>query len=179
MSNASSVRLLRIVRCNGFEQLERCGSHNLDSQVKRAMSDDENQHSDFPDLVPDASDDEEEQSEKEDEVKEEEEEEEFDLGTASGTDASLLGRYLIVFLHALILIYFAVGEEIDSDEFQSNGYQQFQSYGFDKDCFDGSGPTVRVRRLPAVVSMAYLRRRTQFISINTCMVYRRNALDHD
>ena len=114
------------------------------------MSDEEDQDSDFPDLVPDGSDDEEERSEKEDEAKEEEEEE-FDLGIASGTDASLLGRNLIVFLHALILIYFAVGEEIDSDEFQSDGYRQFQSDGFDKDgfiLFNGSGPTVRVRRLP-------------------------------
>ena len=123
-------------------------------------------------------------------------------------------------------------EAIDSDEFQSNGYRQFQSNGFDKDGFDGSGPTFRVRRLPAVVlsnpkfgtfytnegaewenkllrdrmerhcikvtyrtqehydtTMAHISkfgitvmaclRRTQFISINTCIVYRSNALDHD
>ena len=86
---------LRIVRCNGFEQLERCGSHHLDSHVSHAMSarniDEEDQDSNFPDLVPDGSDDEEERPEKEDEEKEEEEEEEFDSGTASGTDAGLLG----------------------------------------------------------------------------------------
>ena len=60
---------LRIVRCDGFEQLERCGSHNLDSHVSRATSDEEDQDSDFPDLNPDGSDDEEEQSEQEDEEK--------------------------------------------------------------------------------------------------------------
>jgi hypothetical protein len=36
----------------------------------------------------------------------------------------------------MIPIYFAVEEAIDSDE-------------FDKDSFDGSGPTVTVRQLPA------------------------------
>jgi hypothetical protein len=29
---------LSIVRGNGFEQLERCGSHHLDSHIRKAMS---------------------------------------------------------------------------------------------------------------------------------------------
>ena len=140
---------LRIVRCDGFEQLERCGSHNLDSHVSRATSDEEDQDSDFPDLVPDGSDDEEEQSEKEDEEKEEEEEEEFNSGSASGTDADY--HWLTIFLHALISICFAVEEESDSDAIQSNGFRRIQPDGFDRDGYDGSGPTLRVRRLPAVV----------------------------
>ena len=139
---------LRIVRCDGFEQLERCGSHNLDSHVSRATSDEEDQDSDFSDLVlvPDGSDDEEEQSEKEDEAKEEEEEEEdFDSGSASGTDADYF--WLTIFLHALISICFAVEEASDSDEIQSNGFRRIQPDGFDKDGYDGSGP------LPAQVGI--------------------------
>jgi hypothetical protein len=46
-------------------------------------------------------------------------------------------------LYSLIPIHFAVEEAIDSDEIQ---YDRF-----DKDGFDGSGPTVRVRQLPALV----------------------------
>ncbi len=46
-------------------------------------------------------------------------------------------------LYLLIPIYFAVEEAIDSDENQSDG--------FGKDGFDGSGPTARVRQLPALV----------------------------
>jgi hypothetical protein len=46
-------------------------------------------------------------------------------------------------LYSLIPIYFAVEEAIDSDEIHSDR--------FDKDGFDGSGPTVRVRQLPALV----------------------------
>ena len=118
---------------DGFEQLERCGSHNLNSHVKCAMSDDVNQHSDIPDLLPDGSDDEEEQSEKEDEEKEEEEEE-FDSGSASGTDADYY--WLTIFLHALISICFAVEEASNSDEIQSNGYRRIQPDGFDRDGYD-------------------------------------------
>ncbi len=46
-------------------------------------------------------------------------------------------------LYSLIPIYFAVEEAIDSDEIQSDR--------FDKDGLDGSGPTVRVYQLPALV----------------------------
>ncbi len=51
---------LRIVRGNGFEQLERCGSHHLDSHICKAMSahytEEEDQDSDYPDLVQDSED---------------------------------------------------------------------------------------------------------------------------
>jgi hypothetical protein len=46
-------------------------------------------------------------------------------------------------LYSLIPIYFAVEEVVVSDEIQSDR--------FDKDGFNGSGPTVRVRQLPALV----------------------------
>jgi hypothetical protein len=60
--------------------------------------------------------------------------------------ASLLGGNLLfagLILYSLIPIYFAVEEAIDSDEIQSDGFY--------KDGFDGSGSTVRVRQLPALV----------------------------
>jgi hypothetical protein len=60
--------------------------------------------------------------------------------------ASLPGGNLLfagLILYSLIPIYFAVEEAIDLDKIQSDR--------FDKDGFDGSGPTVRVRQLPALV----------------------------
>jgi hypothetical protein len=64
---------LRIVRGNGFEQLEHCGSHHLDSHVSKAISarntEEEDQFSDYPDLVQDSED-------MDDECNKEEEEEE-------------------------------------------------------------------------------------------------------
>jgi hypothetical protein len=56
---------------NGFEQLEHCGSHHLDSHVRCALSardtEEEDDDSDYPDLVPDDSDNEDEQSKEEEE----------------------------------------------------------------------------------------------------------------
>ncbi len=48
------------MRGNGFEQLERCGSHNLDSHIRKAMSardtEEEDQDSDYPNIVQDSED---------------------------------------------------------------------------------------------------------------------------
>ncbi len=55
---------LSMVRGNGFEQLERCGSHHLDSHIRKAMSasdtEVEDQDSDYPDLVQDSEDEDDE-----------------------------------------------------------------------------------------------------------------------
>ncbi len=78
MRHQSNCRAgLLIVRGNGFEQLERCGSHHLDSHICKAMSardtEEENQDSHYPDLVQDSEDEgdkcnkEEEDEESEDE----------------------------------------------------------------------------------------------------------------
>ncbi len=108
---------LLIVRGNGFERLERCRSHHLDSHIRKAMSasdtEEEDQDSDYPDLVQDSEDE-------DDECNKEEEDEGEDF-----IDSSLS--------YSFIPTYFAVEEAIDSDEIQSDR--------FDKDGFDGSGPT--------------------------------------
>ncbi len=55
---------LRIVRGIGFEQLERCGSHHLDSHIRKAMSardtEEEDQDSDYSDLVKDSEEEDDE-----------------------------------------------------------------------------------------------------------------------
>jgi hypothetical protein len=92
------------------------------------------------------SEDEDDECNKEEEEEEEVEESEDENGSASDTDASLLGGKLLfagLILYSLIPIYFVVEEAIDSDEIQYDG--------FDKDGFDGSRPTVRVHQLPALV----------------------------
>jgi hypothetical protein len=94
------------------------------------------------------SEDEDDECNKEEEEEEEDEESEDENSSASDTDASLFGGNLllaglILILYSLIPIYFAVEEAIDSNENQFDG--------FDKDGFDGSGPTARVRQLPALV----------------------------
>jgi hypothetical protein len=140
MRHQSNCRAgLRVVRGNGFEQLERCGSHHLDSHIRKAMSardtEEEDQDSDYSDLVQDSEDEDAEfNKEEEDEGEDEESEDEND--SASDTDASLLGGNLLfagLILYSLIPIFFAVEEAVDSDEIQSDR--------FDKDGFDGSGPT--------------------------------------
>ncbi len=131
MTNASPIQLHgRSADCQWqwFRiQLERCGSHHLDSHIRQATSacdiEEEAEDSDFPDLVEDSDEDEECN---EDEEKEEEgEEAESGNGDdpASDTDASLFGDncsdcfLLMLILHALNPIYFAAEEEIDPDGF--------------------------------------------------------------
>jgi hypothetical protein len=103
-------------------------------------------------LVQDSEDEDDECNEEEDEGEDEELKDEN--SSASDTDSSLLGGnslfagLIFVFidsnlLYSLISIYFAGGEEIDCDEIQSDR--------FNKDGFYRSGPTVRVRQLPALV----------------------------
>ncbi len=68
---------LHIVRGNGFEQLERCWSHHLDRHIRKAMSalntEEEDQDSDYPDLVQDSEDEGDECKEEEENKGEEEE----------------------------------------------------------------------------------------------------------
>ncbi len=92
------------------------------------------------------SEDEDDKCNKEEEEEGDDEESEDKNGSASDTDTSLFGGNLLFacfILYSLIPIYFAVEEAIDSDENQSDG--------FGKVGFDGSGPTARVRQLPALV----------------------------
>jgi hypothetical protein len=92
ISHQSDCRTgLHILRGNGFEQLERCGSYHLDSHVHRAMrtrdTEEDDDDLDYPNLGPDDSYNEDEQSKEE----EEEKEEKSDSGTVSDTDTGLLG----------------------------------------------------------------------------------------
>ncbi len=106
-------------------------------------TEEEDQDSDYSDLVQD-SEDEDDECNKEEEEEGKDQESEDENGSASDFDASLLGGNLLfagLILYSLIPIYFA--EAIDSDE--------IQSYRFDRDGFDGSGPTVRARQLPVLV----------------------------
>ncbi len=71
MRHQSNCRAgLRIVHGNGFEQLERCRSHHLDSHIHKAMSaqdtKEEDQDSDYPDLVQDLEDGDDECNKEED-----------------------------------------------------------------------------------------------------------------
>jgi hypothetical protein len=84
---------LRVVHGNGFEQLEHCRSHHLDSHSRKAMSasdTEEDQDSDYPDLVHD-SEDEDDKCKEQEEDEGEDEESEDDNGSALVTDTSLLG----------------------------------------------------------------------------------------
>ncbi len=69
---------LRIVRGNGFEQLERCGSQHLDSHIRKAMSGSDtevgDQDSDYPNLVQDSEDEDDERNKEEEEDEGEDEE---------------------------------------------------------------------------------------------------------
>jgi hypothetical protein len=111
MRHQSNCRAgLCIVRGNGFEQLERCGSHHLDSHIRKAMSardtEEDAQDSDYPDLVQDSEDEDDECNKEEGEGEDEESEDEN--GSASDMDASLLGDNLLfagLMLYSLILIY--------------------------------------------------------------------------
>ncbi len=116
-------------------------------------TEEEDQDSDYPDLMQDAED-EDAECNNEEEDKGEDEEPEDENCSALDTGASLLGgNYMfagLIFcfidsdlLYTLIPIYFAVEDAIDPDEIQSD---RFYKHGF-----DGSGPTVRVRPLPALV----------------------------
>jgi hypothetical protein len=102
---------LCFVRGNGFEQLERCGSHHVDSHIRKAIyardTDGGDQDSDYPYLVQD-SEDEDDECNKEEEEEGEDEESEDENGSASDTDASLLGGNLLfagLILYSLIPIY--------------------------------------------------------------------------
>ncbi len=92
---------LPIVRGNGFEQLEHCGFHHLDSHVRKAMSahntkeEDQDSMSDYSDLEQD-SQDEDDKCNKEEEDEGEDEESEDENDSASNTEASLLGGNLLV-----------------------------------------------------------------------------------
>ncbi len=130
---------------------------DLNIYIRKAMSacntEEEDQDSDYPDLVLDSENEDDERN-KEEGDKGEAKEFEDENGSASYKDASLLsGNCLFtgLILYSLIPIYcihwfrfiFAVEEAIDSDEIQFDR--------FDKDGFHWSGPTVRIRQLPALV----------------------------
>jgi hypothetical protein len=67
---------LRIVRGNCLEQLERCWPHHLDSHIRKAMSardtEEEDQDSDYPDLVQDSKDEDDECNKEEEDEGEDE-----------------------------------------------------------------------------------------------------------
>ncbi len=124
---------LRIVCGNGFEQLERCCSHDLDSHIRQSATsvhdiDEEDEDSDYPYLESETDD--EDEGCKEEEAKEEEDEEEGEGSdsSASGTDASLLGVnstdsfQSCLSLLAFIPIYITVEKAIDSNEFDQDGF---------------------------------------------------------
>ncbi len=102
MSYASSIRLqagLRILCGNDFEQLERCGSHHLDSHIRKAVSARETEEEDQDSGISACRYGEEEG---------EDEESGNENGSASDTDASLLGGNLLfagLILYSLIPIY--------------------------------------------------------------------------
>ncbi len=84
---------LHIVRGIGFEQLERCGSHHLDSPIRKAMStrdtEEEDQDSDYSYFVQDSEDEDDEYDKvEEDELADEgeDEESEDENDSASYTD---------------------------------------------------------------------------------------------
>ncbi len=99
---------LHIVLGCGFEQLECCGSHHLDSHIRKAMSarntEEEDQDSDYTYLGQDSEDQDDKRNKEEDEDKESGDEN----GSALDTDTSLLGGddlFAGLILFSLIPIY--------------------------------------------------------------------------